>query len=125
MTKKTDSAFRFLYNKAMADGLAAGKASAPRPMIVSNDPFCMRERKSYFVPEGVCGFAWIKIRPATSSFARWLVKNKLGRVGYYGGVEIGISAFNQSYERKMAAAGAAAAVFSTVGLSAYADGRLD
>ena len=50
----------------------------------------------WHAPEGVCGFAWVKVSPGNSSFAKWLVKNKMARKGYYGGVEINISDFRRS-----------------------------
>ena len=82
--------------------------------------------KEYYEPEGMCGFAWVKIRPGNSSFAKWLVKNKLARSAYGGGVDIWISGFNQSVERKEACARAMAEVLrNELGVNAYADSRLD
>ena len=45
---------------------------------------------------GLCGFAWIIVKPGTSSFARWLVKTDRGSSDrYYGGVHIGITEYGQ------------------------------
>ena len=118
-----------LWRRAFAAGLAAGKAALPAPMVVyeadglSGDP--KPEGKSWNVSEGVCGFAWVIVKPGTSSFARWLVKNGYARKSYYGGVDVWVSAFGQSYDRKIAAASAIAEVFREAGIKAYADGRLD
>jgi len=44
----------------------------------------------------LCGFAWIIVKPGTSSFARWLVKTGRGSSDhYYGGVHIGIIEYGQ------------------------------
>lgn len=114
--------FRVLFNSAYETGWNAGLAHMPKPMHVY-DGFSRQHIET--VSDGMCGFAWVKIRPATSSFARWLVKNKLARASYHGGIEIWISAHNQSYERKIEHARAMAEHFRANGVNAYADGRLD
>ena len=77
------------------------------------------------VMDGVCGFAWVVIRPGTCGFAKWLRANANGRKSYYGGEELWVYEFNQSYERKMAFARAYAQVVSDAGIEAHAGGRLD
>lgn len=119
-----------LYAEAEAAGIAAGEAAAPRPMIVYEADVLTGRAKpdgqAWHVPEGVCGFAWVNIRPGTSSFARWLkAAGHARRDSYYGGVTIWIGAHGQSYERKMAHARAMAAVFAAAGIEARASGRLD
>ena len=113
--------FETVYNKAVAAGRAAGEAIVPVPMTVQG------QGQSWFVADGnVCGFAWVAIRPANSSFAKWLKKNKLAKPAYGGGLQIWISAFNQSMARKEACARAMAEVFETeLGITAYADSRMD
>lgn len=85
--------------------------------------------KAWVVADGVCGFAWVVIKPATGSFARWLAKNGIGYKNYYGGwcvnAEALVPGASQSYERKRAAASAAAAVLHAHGIPCRADGRLD
>jgi hypothetical protein len=81
--------------------------------------------KSWYVPEGPCGFAWVTVRPGTSSFAKWLVKTGKGSKAYGGGVSIWIGDYNQSIARKEAHARAMAEVFTNAGITAYADSRLD
>src|SRR5262245_13824929 len=125
-----DDKFRELFDRAMAAGMAAGNAAKPVPMMVTQHKDPTNDRSlpvaMWHVPDGVCGFAWVKLRPGTTSFARWLLKNKLARKDYYGGVAINMKAFNQSMERKLAAAEAMAEVFRTeLGVSAYADSRMD
>ncbi len=77
------------------------------------------------VMDGVCGFAWVTIRPGTSSFARWVSKTGRGRKGYYGGIQIWVSGFGQSMTRKEAYADAFAAVLREAGVSASAGSRMD
>jgi hypothetical protein len=126
-------AFEAAYAKAAEAGRAAGEAKVPRAMMVSqpSNPLDANSlpKAMWHVPEGVCGFAWVNVSPGNSSFAKWLVKNKLARKAYGGGVDIWISAFNQSMERKEACAQAMASVLKAeLGeskLSIYASSRLD
>ena len=111
--------FKKLYDAAWAAGVAAAKAAIPEPMVVSG----MGQR--YFVSEGACGFAWVKVRPANSAFGNWLKKEKLARPAYNGGLDIWISDYNQSVARKEAHARAMAAVLKDAGINAFADSRLD
>ncbi|MCK5548163.1 MAG: hypothetical protein KAI64_04060, partial [Thermoplasmata archaeon] len=117
-----------------AAGQAAGENAVPRPMVVSevNPVNDEPNGRQWFVGEGVCGFAWVNVRPGTSSFARWLKKEGLARRdNYLGGVTVNVPQFNQSYERKMAFASAfagvlqSADVLTSAGVTAYASGRLD
>ena len=119
-----------LYNKAYAAGLKAGNAKIPTPMIVGSpttplgsdiDP----NKKTYFVPQGVCGFAWVKVVPGTCSFARWLTKTGKGRPGYGGGTHVWVHEFGQSLEQKEAFARAFAQVLTEAGVTAYSQSRMD
>jgi hypothetical protein len=83
-------------------------------------------KPTHFVSEGVCGFAWVVIKPGTSKFARWLKENKLARRDeYYGGVTVRVSDYNQSYTRKSAYAHAFANVLRDAGIRAIDMDRLD
>ena len=130
MTKEQDRKFRTLYNEARLAGLEAGKLSVPTPMIVGQHADILNDAspltKTYFVGDGVCGFAWIKIRPANCAFANWLKKNGLGKTSSYeGGVSIWVSDFGQSLTRKEAYAAAFAEVLTKAGINAYGDSRMD
>lgn len=118
-----------LYDKARAAGLAAGNGATVTPMVV-----CQHENvaddsspvaKSYFVADGVCGFAWITIRPGNCSFAKWLAANDLARKSYGGGVSIWVHEFNQSLSRKEVFAHAFADVLSEAGIKATPGSRMD
>lgn len=121
--------FSAVWEKARTAGMEAGSNFNPTPMVVSEaDVFGGRKPggQSWYVSEGVCGFAWVKVTPGTSAFAKWLVKNKIARKAYNGGVDIWISWFNQSMERKTAMAEAMAKVFrDELGINAYGDSRMD
>jgi hypothetical protein len=118
-----------LYDKAHAAGMEAGEGHNPAPMVVTQRADVLDDtsavKNAWFVPEGVCGFAWVTVTPGTCSFAKWLAKNHDARKGYYGGMELWVGYFNQSYERKMAYAEAFASVVSEAGVKCYAGGRLD
>jgi len=113
--------FAALFDNAARIGFEAGRNADPAPMAVYNPA----SDKTDVVSEGPCGFAWVTIRPGNGSFARFLVKENLARRAYYGGVEIWISAHNQSYARKMENARAMAQHLRNAGIEAFPGGRLD
>lgn len=132
MTKKQEkeATFKAIYDKAHEAGLAAGKGNKPVPMIVGSPstPFgndIDPKQPTYFVEDGVCGFAWIVIKPGTAPFARWVKKAELGGNHYYGGISIWVHEFGQSMQRKEAYAEAFAKVLVENGINAYADSRMD
>ena len=77
------------------------------------------------VADGACGFAWVTVRPANSSFAKWLLSSHFAKVGYDGGAVIWISDYNQSMTRKESHAEAMAAYLRKVGIKAHAGSRMD
>jgi hypothetical protein len=122
--------FAAIVDEAFAAGMAAGRAANPAPMIVSEaNPISgakLDGGKSYYVSEGACGFAWVKFYGlGNSSFGKWLLKQGVAKKSYSGGLQIWISEFNQSLDRKEACARAMADVFKKHGFSAYADSRMD
>lgn len=91
-------------------------------MLDDNSPV----RRQWIVNSGVCGFAWVIIKPGTSSFAKWLIKNGHAKTHhYYGGVCHYVSEFGQSMEKKEAYAAAFAKVLSENEIRAYSDSRMD
>lgn len=129
------TAHRELYTAAQLAAAAAFDACQPVPMVVYEAEGLTDQPKvggqSWYVSEGVCGFASIVINPATCSFARFLSRNGIGRKHYQGGWHVSTydlvpaSKFSQSYERKVAAASAAAKVLKDAGLRVYVWDRLD
>jgi hypothetical protein len=116
-----------LWAAAQAAATKAGTECKPTAMLVQQvNPFTGQVLKTYEpVLDGACGFAWVKIRPANSSFARWLKSKNIGYKAYNGGWDVSIHAFNQSHERKAAAAQAMAKVLRDAGLDAYSYDRMD
>ena len=124
-----------LWGRARKAGQEALAKCTPRPMVVTevglfDEP--VPGGKSYFVEDGVCGFAWVKVRPANSAFAKWL--KTLPGTGEYltpqhdqyaGGITIWIIVGNQSMQKKEAYANAMADVLKAEGINAYAESRLD
>jgi len=81
-----------------------------------------------YVMNGVCGFAWLIIKPANSRFAKWLLASGFGRKSSYeGGVRVSISDFRygQCMERKQAHAGAMCQTLCAAGINCYSDSRMD
>lgn len=129
--KLSEAEARELFARAQQAGRNAADATVPQPMYVvqRENPFDDSSPiiKRYApVMSGVCGFAWIIIKPGNGSFARHLKKLGLARSSeYYGGVMVSISDYGQSYEKKMAHANAFAGALQEAGIRAYAMGRLD
>lgn len=122
------------FAKAFAEaselGYAAGRGAEPTPMIVTKRASPLDDNspveKQWYVPEGACGFAWVNVHPGNCSFAKWLVKHGHARKAYGGGVQIWISAHNQSVERKELHAHAMARhLKEKLGVNCYAGSRLD
>lgn len=122
--------FQALYNQAYEAGMNAMYQTKTTPMVVGSEThFGSNQidynKPTYFVQDGVCGFAWVVIKPANSGFAKWLVQSGLGRKHYNGGVSYWVHDGRQSVQLKEAFAYAFANVLSENGIRAYADSRLD
>ena len=123
--------FKTIWEEARKAGLEAGSLHTPKPMVVvqhanpldDNSPVVHQYEP---IMDGVCGFAWVNVKPGNSAFSKWLMSNGLARRdSYSGGVTINIHEYNQSYERKEKHAEAMAKVFQSNGIRAYAGSRLD
>lgn len=125
-----------LYLEACKNAIKAGMENKPTPIAVVSaglDDKPLADAKPSIIMEGLCGYAWVTIRPARGAFVKFMKSIDKGRNGYYGGYEISTNVieretgvnFGQSYERKMAAAEAFAATLQTWGINAVAEGRLD
>ena len=128
----TASQARKIFEEARVAGRAAGVAATPKPMVVGTPTTLLGDdidstKPTYYVPDGVCGFAWVVIRPGNSSLARHAVKLAIGGSGGRGGggVSIWIRDHGQSLERKNRHARAYAEVLGAYGVTAYAQSRMD
>lgn len=124
-----DATFAALYEKAQKAGEEAVKGFRPTPMLVAQHEHPLDDNspvtEAWLVNGGVCGFAWVNIRPANSSFALWLKRTGKASNAYGGGLNIRIRGYGQSYETKMRHAHAMAEVLREAGIKAFSDGRLD
>lgn len=119
-----------LFDQAYSAGMQAMKAATPTPIVVGHATSVFSDemdysRPTYVVPGGLCGFAWVNIRPGNSRFARWLVKEGLARKSYSGGVDFSVREGDQSVALKEAFADAFAEELRSNGIKAYAESRLD
>jgi hypothetical protein len=139
MTKFSKTEAAALIDRAEIAASQAFAAARPTPMIVGTpkDPVASlfggdgggfdESQPTYYVEGGVCGFAWVNVRPANSSFALKAKALTGARKGYYGGLEIRPEAMgmSQSLDRKLAACQAYATVLQDAGIKAYAGSRMD
>ena len=120
-----------IYSEAHSAGLAAGHGCTPTPMVVGTPTTPLGNdidysKDTYYVADGLCGFAWINIKPARGKFVKFLKDNDIGRKdSYYGGYTIWVSEFGQSVTRKENYARAFAKVLGDNGITAYSMSRLD
>jgi len=120
-----------IYTEAHSAGMAAGHGCTPTPMVVGTPTTPLGDdidytKDTYYVSDGLCGFAWINIKPARGKFVTWLKNASIGRSdSYYGGYTIWVSEFGQSVARKENYARAFAKVLGDNGITAYNMSRLD
>ena len=120
-----------VYADAHAKGIAAGNGCNPTPMVVGTPTTPLGNdidysKDTYYVSDGVCGFAWVNIKPARGKFVKYLKENDIGRKdSYYGGYTVWVSGFGQSLARKESYARAFAKHLDDIGLRAYAMSRMD
>ncbi len=119
-----------LYDAAHKAGMEAVSKLNVVPMVVQQHANPLDDaspvEKSYFVADGVCGFAWVQVKPGNSPFAKWLKEKGLASAdSYAGGVCIWVSAFNQSMQRKATYAYAFSGVLKQAGINSYASSRMD
>ena len=120
-----------IYSEAHALGIAAGNGCSPTPMVVGTPTTPLGNdidysKDTYYVSDGVCGFAWVNIKPARGKFVKYLKDNNIGRKdSYYGGWTVWVSGFGQSMARKEDYARAFAGVLNEYGISANSMSRMD
>ena len=109
--------FEEMYNAAHAAGVAAAEAANVELIGIAGRPD--------YGTFPICGFAWITLRPANSSFARWVAKNRGAHKAHGGGLMVWVGGYDQSYARKMAYASGFAKELQKLGIRAEPGGRLD
>ena len=121
-----------IFDEAYEAGMNAGNTAGVIPMIVGSPstPFgndVDMTKQTYFVEGGVCGFAWVKIRPARGNFVAYLksLEKYEKSNAYDGGYNYWVSGFGQSMQRKEAFAQEFAEVLLKYGIDAHAQSRMD
>lgn len=121
--------FEAIWNEAHEAGMRAGEAAIPRPMIVGTPvSFLSKDidysQPTYYVSEGVCGFAWVTF-PGNTAWARWAKKYRDCGKAYPKGLQHWVGEFDQSMARKEAYARAFASVLKKHGIKCHAGSRMD
>jgi|SRR5439155_15059032 len=127
-TRKQQAEFAELYQQAHMAGMKAGLEHTPTPMVVYEADIEGNRLGPDHAPvmDGVCGFAWIEVRPTRSTFGNWLRDSERGRYDDYRRcVTIWVGQFNQSMERKEKYAEAFTEVLRNGGIRASAYSRMD
>lgn len=109
------------FENALAEGIQAGKEVVPVPMqVIGSD-------RSYIVEGGVCGFAWLEIRPARGPLVTYLKKSGQGYYDRYNRCYVFPmnGYFGQSMTRKEAMADRMAEYLRKYGYNVYANSRID
>lgn len=135
MSQKLDSIFvSQIWEEVEAEVAVAAKEAEknlPEFEVFDSDIYGNRTSGKSYVLRGLCGFAWVRIRPARGKMVTWLKKNNIGSTDHYrGGYTLWVGSdinvgSTQSVDVKYAAAKAACAVFSKYGIRAYPESRLD
>ena len=86
--------------------MAAGHGFTPTPMVVGTPTTPLGDdidytKDTYYVSDGLCGFAWINIKPARGKFVTWLKGADIGRKdNYYGGYTIWVQSSDRVLREK-------------------------
>jgi hypothetical protein len=121
--------FAQIFEEARIAGEQAMAECHPTPMIVQEHASMIDDTSpvvdEYFVSGGVCGFAWINIRPGNCPAANYAKKHLGAGKDYYGGTSIWVHEGGQSMERKESYAHAYADVLQKNGIDAHTMSRID
>lgn len=115
MTKELE-----ILTEALVDADAAALEATCTPMYLTDGT------TSYTVNDGVCGYAWVNIKPARGKFVQLLKDSKIGSTdSYYGGYTVWSRANTQSLTRNEEWAKTFARVLNLNGIKATAASRID
>jgi hypothetical protein len=114
-----NDAFTTIWRDAGLAAHVAVQALDVKPMTV------IAGQVAYHVADGVCGFAYVTIKPATGAFVQWLKGRSIGHKSYYGGWEISIPHYGQSMQRKEEHARVVAEYLTDHGIPAGYYSRID
>lgn len=120
-----------ILSEAHRAGVYHGLDLKPTPMVVEDHVNVLDDnsdvKHAYYVPSGVCGFAYIITNEhGNSKFVKYLKSIGEGNKYYYGGYYVKwVREFGQSLEKKEAYARAYAGVLKTYGIDVYINSRMD
>ena len=129
--------FKNICNKADAAGKSAVEKLEVVPMLVGQETSFFsgkldHTKPTYYVADGVCGFAWVNVYPQYKGNTRLGKEERkvLEMAGfrkndYEKTYQLWISAFNQSMQKKETYARAYAEVLRENGLKSYSGSRMD
>jgi hypothetical protein len=115
--------FQADFEDAHAVAVLAGNAANPTPMAVYNPA----SGATHVVSDGVCGFAYVTIRPRNCKLARFAVDHYCWRSNsWHKRIELSVQDFGQSLARKEAFAEAFAKRMHELGHTEVSwDSRID
>lgn len=127
---------REIFSKAVAAASEAWNSCRPTPMIVGQARGLFGNEivpgTEEFIADGVCGFAWVRIKPAKGKFVKFLKDNGIGRRDDYAGgwyIQsskcLNFTDYSQSMARKESACAAFANVLTDHGINAWMESRMD
>lgn len=122
-----------IYAEAVQAARKAAAEAVPTPMVVGTPTTPLGNdidlnKDVWFVSDGVCGFGWVKVKPARGAFVTYAKKRNLGYSDTYAGgydFMMGRITQSQSLTRNEAAARAFAEVLNGYGIKATAHSRID
>lgn len=121
------NSFSKIFEDAHNAGMEAANKCIPIPMVVQEHENQLDDNsevvKEWLVNDGVCGFAWVEIKPGNCSAAHYVKKNILQRKNAR--AIIFVNYFGQSMQKKQAYANAYASVLNNNGIKAYSYSRMD
>lgn len=120
-TKVSEDFIEYVVNRAHMAGIEAADIAVPKVFHIVDSENKVLDT----LEDGLCGFAWVTIRPNRGPLVAWLKKKGYGDAGHAGGFVIWINRYNQSQTRKYAYAKAFAEVLNLKGFNAVAGTRLD
>ena len=132
----TRNHFQDIWEEAQMAGRVAVENLEVKPMVVQEHQNMIDDSSpvvnSYYVADGVCGFAWINIRPASKAgrndcpFVTWCRAHGIGSFSDYEKAwNIWVSEYNQSMQKKEAYAEAVVTILQKYGIRASSGSRMD
>lgn len=122
-----DNVFAKIFEQAHLAGMEAANNCRPTPMVVQEIKNQLDDNskvtKEWVIADGVCGFAWVEIKPGNCAAANYMKRKILNKKN--GKAVLFVHQFNQSMERKQAYAYAYANVLNNNNIKAYAYSRMD